>query len=203
MITCDAHMHTRFSEDSDASVHSMLDAAVNKGMQAVCITDHLDKDFPETSDFPAGAFMFDLDEYFRRLTQLKTEYQKKLEVRIGVEIGLQPHLGEYYKELTEKYPFDFVIGSVHLIHGQDPYYRGFFEDALLHNGFHSVNGHAEWQSSIGREYLRMRASVQTPDPGYLRMLPSASPGPPDAPDRFCPRLLLLHIANIDLKRSMG
>ena len=30
MITCDAHMHTRFSEDSDASVHSMLDAAVNK-----------------------------------------------------------------------------------------------------------------------------------------------------------------------------
>ena len=47
MIACDAHMHTRFSEDSDASVHSMLDAAVNKGMQAVCITDHLDKDFPE------------------------------------------------------------------------------------------------------------------------------------------------------------
>ena len=101
MITCDAHMHTRFSEDSDSSVHSMLDAAVNKGMQAVCITDHLDKDFPETPDFPAGAFMFDLDEYFSRLTQLKTEYQKKLEVRIGVEIGLQPHLGEYYKELTE------------------------------------------------------------------------------------------------------
>ena len=76
MIACDAHMHTRFSEDSDASVHSMLDAAVNKGMQAVCITDHLDKDFPETPDFPAGAFMFDLDEYFSRLTQLKTEYQK-------------------------------------------------------------------------------------------------------------------------------
>ena len=34
MITCDAHMHTRFSEDSDSSVHSMLDAAVNKGMQS-------------------------------------------------------------------------------------------------------------------------------------------------------------------------
>lgn len=30
MITCDAHMHTRFSEDSDSSVHSMLDAAVEK-----------------------------------------------------------------------------------------------------------------------------------------------------------------------------
>ena len=90
MITCDAHMHTRFSEDSDSSVHSMLDAAVEKGLETVYITDHLDKDFPKTPDFPAGAFMFDLDEYFSRLTQLKTEYQKKLEVRIGVEIGLQP-----------------------------------------------------------------------------------------------------------------
>ena len=138
MIACDAHMHTRFSEDSDASVHSMLDAAVNKGMQAVCITDHLDKDFPETPDFPAGAFMFDLDEYFSRLTQLKTEYQKKLEVRIGVEIGLQPHLGEYYKELTEKYPFDFVIGSIHLIHGQDPYYRGFFEGRSDEEAYHEA-----------------------------------------------------------------
>ena len=127
MIRCDAHMHTRFSEDSDASVHSMLDAAIERGMEAVCITDHLDKDFPKTPDFPAGAFLFDLGNYFQRLTQLKEEYQKKLEVRIGVEIGLQPHLGEYYRNLTEKYPFDFVIGSVHLIHGQDPYYRTFFE----------------------------------------------------------------------------
>lgn len=85
------------------------------------------KIFLKTPDFPAGAFLFDLGNYFQRLTQLKEEYQKKLEVRIGVEIGLQPHLGEYYRELTEKYPFDFVIGSVHLIHGQDPYYRTFFE----------------------------------------------------------------------------
>ena len=58
MIRCDAHMHTRFSEDSDASVHSMLDAAIERGMEAVCITDHLDKDFPKTPDFPAGAFLF-------------------------------------------------------------------------------------------------------------------------------------------------
>ena len=46
MIRCDAHMHTRFSEDSDSSVHSMLDAAVEKGLETVYITDHLDKDFP-------------------------------------------------------------------------------------------------------------------------------------------------------------
>ena len=71
MIRCDAHMHTRFSEDSDASVHSMLDAAIERGMEAVCITDHLDKDFPQTPDFPAGAFLFDLDKLFSEADTVK------------------------------------------------------------------------------------------------------------------------------------
>ena len=73
MIRCDAHMHTRFSEDSDASVHSMLDAAIERGMEAVCITDHLDKDFPQTPDFPAGAFLFDLGKLFSEADTVKRQ----------------------------------------------------------------------------------------------------------------------------------
>ena len=120
-------MHTCFSADSEATVTSMLDAAVEKGLEGVCITDHMDLDFPETPDFPANAFQFDLDEYFGQLNRLKEQYKGKLDLRIGVEIGLQKHLGEAYHRLTEAYPFDFVIGSVHLVGGQDPYYRKIFE----------------------------------------------------------------------------
>lgn len=65
MIRCDAHMHTRFSEDSDASVHSMLDAAIERGMEAVCITDHLDKDFPQTPDFRQEHFCLIWETIFR------------------------------------------------------------------------------------------------------------------------------------------
>ena len=127
MIKSDCHMHTCFSADSEAPVTFMLDAAVEKGLEGVCITDHMDLDFPETPDFPANAFQFDLDEYFGRLNRLKEQYKDKLDLRIGVEIGLQKHLGEAYHRLTETYPFDFVIGSVHLVGGQDPYYRKIFE----------------------------------------------------------------------------
>ena len=56
MIKSDCHMHTCFSADSEATVTSMLDAAVEKGLEGVCITDHMDLDFPETPDFPANAF---------------------------------------------------------------------------------------------------------------------------------------------------
>ena len=82
-------MHTCFSADSEATVTSMLDAAVEKGLEGVCITDHMDLDFPETPDFPANAFQFDLDEYFGQLNRLKEQYKGKLDLRIGVEIGLQ------------------------------------------------------------------------------------------------------------------
>jgi len=37
------------------------------------------------------------------------------------------HLGEYFDSLLSQTPFDFVIGSSHLVHGYDPYYPEFFE----------------------------------------------------------------------------
>lgn len=130
-IRSDCHMHTEFSTDSQASVRSMLDAAAECGLDAVCITDHMDLDFPpqEGEVIAPGEtpFLFDADAYFRTLAPLKEAYGGRLDVRIGIEIGLQPHLGERYRELVRDYPFDYVIGSVHLIRGLDPYYGKFFE----------------------------------------------------------------------------
>ncbi len=127
MIQGDFHMHTEFSTDSSASVRSMLDASAARGLHTVCITDHLDMDYPPDEELGADPFRLDLDTYFQELSALKDEYRGKLDVRIGVELGLQPHLGKAYEKLTEKYPFDFVIGSLHLIHGMDPYYGKIFE----------------------------------------------------------------------------
>ena len=130
-ISCDAHMHTDFSTDCESSVRSMLNAAVEKGLRTVCITDHMDLDFPpqerEGQPQDAPPFQFDVEEYFRVLTPLKEEYRGRLDVRIGIEIGLQPHLGAQYKKLLAAYPFDIVIGSIHLVRGLDPYYGKLFE----------------------------------------------------------------------------
>ena len=90
MIQGDFHMHTEFSTDSDASVRSMLDASVDRGIQTVCITDHLDLDYPPDEELGSEPFRFDLKEYFAVLTQIREEYRGRLDVRIGVELGLQP-----------------------------------------------------------------------------------------------------------------
>lgn len=126
MIRTDAHMHTAFSTDSSAPVEDMLEASAERGLAAVCITDHMDLDFPPEEGAGEGAFLFDTEEYFRTLLPLREKYKERLEVRIGIEIGLQPHLGEPYKQLVRAYPFDFVIGSVHLIRRMDPYFGKLF-----------------------------------------------------------------------------
>ena len=127
MIQSDFHMHTEFSTDSSVSVRTMLDEAVERGLKTVCITDHLDVDYPPDEELGDAPFLFDLERYFSELTALREEYSGRLDVRIGVELGLQPHLGKTCGELAGKYPFDFVIGSLHLIHGMDPYYGTIFE----------------------------------------------------------------------------
>ncbi len=132
MVLGDTHMHTEFSTDCDTPVRTMLDAAVRRGLRAVCITDHMDLDFPlqeGEEPHPEGEvpFQFDVEEYFRTLLPIKEEYKDRLDVRIGMEFGLQPHLGEKCRRIAEAYPFDYVIGSVHLIRGYDPYYGKLFE----------------------------------------------------------------------------
>ena len=127
MITSDFHMHTNFSIDSDISPRDMIEGALAKGLTTICITDHNDKDYPVHEDIGMEGSLFDLDRYFQELGSLREEYADRIDVRIGIEIGLQPHLGEYYKELVSQYPFDFVIGSVHVVNGEDPYYQKMFE----------------------------------------------------------------------------
>lgn len=126
-VAGDCHMHTCFSTDSDAPVRSMLDEAVARGLRSVCITDHMDIDFPPDEENGDTPFVFNLDAYFRELSALREEYKGWLQIKIGVEMGLQPHLGEVYHRMVGEYPFDFVIGSLHLVNGMDPYFGKVFE----------------------------------------------------------------------------
>lgn len=116
MILTDAHMHTCFSSDSESNPKDMAEEAIKKGLKAICFTDHYDK-----NSFDWGPEdIFDSDKYFSYMKQLQEEYKGRLDIRIGVEIGLRPELSEFYREFVPKYEYDFVIGSAHCVFGHDP-----------------------------------------------------------------------------------
>ena len=123
-MRADVHMHTSFSYDSNADMKQMIEAAINKGLGMICFTEHYDKD----SFFQGEEEIFDVERYMETLLDYRRKYQDRLDIRMGVELGLQPHLGGLYSEFTRKYPFDFVIGSVHSVQGKDPAMRTIFEE---------------------------------------------------------------------------
>ena len=93
-MKADFHMHTSFSTDSDPAPEQMIEGAIARGLHTNCFTDHQDVDFPEHIT-PSG-FRLDFETYFQTLRELQVRYKNQIEVLIGVEFGLQPHLGMIY-----------------------------------------------------------------------------------------------------------
>ena len=124
-ILWDCHMHSSFSADSETPMEDMIQTAVDKGLTGICFTEHLDPDYPETPE--NLDFSLDIPAYRQRLFELADAFRDQISVNFGIELGLQPHLSESFSGLLKEIPFDFVIGSSHVVHGYDPYYPSYFE----------------------------------------------------------------------------
>ncbi len=121
----DCHMHTAFSGDCEYEARHMIAAAKAYGLNGVAITDHLDFDFPE------GECDFNLDfkTYSKALGELSEVYSTKdFDVIKGIEMGLQECCVEKNLSVLKEYEFDYVIGSVHVVDGMDPYEDAFWEN---------------------------------------------------------------------------
>lgn len=128
LILWDCHMHSSFSADSRTEMETMILKALSLGLKGICFTEHLDPDYPPTPDHQT--FHLDLSGYRDRAAFLKQKYSRQITVNFGIEYGLQPHLKDNFDHYIRKFPFDFVIGSSHVVHGYDPYYGSFFEGRL-------------------------------------------------------------------------
>ena len=126
-ISADFHLHTNFSTDSKTPMEEMITSGIKKGLKTMCFTEHMDYDYPIPSDDPTFDFLVDMDAYLSKTKELAEKHSGKCEILLGIELGIQPHLYEKLEKLTTSYPFDFVIGSTHLIDGVDPYFPEFYE----------------------------------------------------------------------------
>ena len=121
-ILADTHVHTEFSGDSSAPVRSQIEKALSLGMKELCITDHHDPDAPSDINFTLN-----LNQYVSAIQSLQSEYQARIALRLGIELGLQLHIAPKLQQITESYPFDYIIGSNHFVDRMDPYFPAYFE----------------------------------------------------------------------------
>lgn len=109
----DLHMHSEASHDANYPVTAMCEAALEKGLQAISVTDHCDVEYYDTLDVDKVV----LDSTAAQ-EAAKTAYEGKLEIFTGVEIGEGIWNLNATHKLEKMAAYDQIIGSVHWVRGE-------------------------------------------------------------------------------------
>lgn len=111
------HFHDDASSDGRAPLAEHCDAAEAAGLTAVCVTNHVER------MLPSGRWVVELEEAVERFSSEREAAAREdadrpgLDVRLGAEFEYRPEWTDDLDALTERVPFDFVLGSVHVVQG--------------------------------------------------------------------------------------
>lgn len=173
-MKADYHVHSAFSDDSDYAMEKVITDAIALGLDEICFTDHVDygikidcDESKERMDHHALSYKpneivltnVNYPIYYETFQKMKRLYGDKIHLKLGLEFGMQAHTIEKYEKLFVRYPFDFIILSVHEIEDkefwtqdfqrgktQQEYNERYYEELLylVQNYYHySVLGHMD------------------------------------------------------------
>ncbi|WP_442603376.1 histidinol-phosphatase [Paenibacillus sp. KN14-4R] len=111
----DIHTHHERCGHAKGDIRQYIEAGLREGLDVIGISDHSpyygekeDQAYPEIAmaktEFP---------RYVEEVLRLKEEYAGRIDVLLGVESDYFSEHLEAYRNVYEKYPFDYIIGSVH------------------------------------------------------------------------------------------
>lgn len=123
----DYHVHTHFSDDSVYLMEEVVKDAIHMGMDEICFTDHVD--YGIKVDWDSGKEIVYRDKepmanvnypaYVEQIGMLQRRYGDRITIRMGMEFGMQMHTIPQFESLYARYPFDFIILSVHQVEDQE------------------------------------------------------------------------------------
>ncbi|MCC8075823.1 MAG: histidinol-phosphatase HisJ family protein [Clostridiales bacterium] len=137
----DYHVHSEFSDDSDYPMEEIVEEALKMGMNELCFTDHVDYGVKRDWDDPRGILYrkdgageptnialanVDYPRYVEKIRMLQERYQDRLTIRLGMEFGMQRHTIPQFEALFRRYPFDFILLSVHQVEDKE-FWTGDFQ----------------------------------------------------------------------------
>jgi len=123
-LIIDYHLHSKYSVDGRMSIEEACKNAIMEGIGEIAFTDHIDLDWPD----PDLTFnISDIDQYINEIDEMRRKYRGQLIIKTGIEVGMQPQVLDETSDIVNNYPFDFVIASVHIVKGMDPYRREYYK----------------------------------------------------------------------------
>lgn len=101
------HTHTTFC-DGQNTPEEIVKHAIAKGFDALGFSSH------GFTPFELRCCLKDTEEYIREINRLKSKYEDKLQIYLGVE--------EDGRSFVDRSRFDYIIGSMHYFKIEDKYY---------------------------------------------------------------------------------
>ncbi len=124
MYPHDYHLHSHFSCDSKASIVEQCLGALAKGLPEIGVTDHFDL---HPGDECRGFFR--LNDWALELDRARREFDGRLIIRAGIELG-EPHIYQAEcRAVLDSYPFDYALGSLHWVGDEVIFDRHYFRRA--------------------------------------------------------------------------
>lgn len=113
----DYHTHHERCGHAVGRLEEYIVVALQKGIKEIGLSDHQPVLHIAPEDLlPEVAMpLEELPLYVQEALELQEKYRGQIEVRVGLEADWVEGYGEQVRELLAKYPFDYVIGSVHFL----------------------------------------------------------------------------------------
>lgn len=124
----DGHTHLENGDLTIEYVQEFVNEAVKKGITTLHILDHTHrfkefefayeklKETPIQKEWLSKKFKNSLDDYMKLIEECR-KIEFPIEVKFGLEVCYVEEYEEGLRELLSKYPFDYLIGSIHSING--------------------------------------------------------------------------------------
>lgn len=107
-MIADYHMHTSFSDDSEYPMEEEIQQAISLGLDEICFTEHTDYGIPRYQ-------ICDDIAYKKEFERCKAIYGNRIQMKFGMEFGMQTHSIPEFQKMFDRNDFDFVILSCHQI----------------------------------------------------------------------------------------
>jgi len=123
MISVDYHTHNSRCGHAQGKIEEYIKAGIARGLTEIGISDHSPIYWLDGNDpMPSTAMAKDeLDGYVNEVLELKQKYAGQITVRLGLECDYVEDMEDFYRQMMAKYPFDYLIGSVHYTLGKNVY----------------------------------------------------------------------------------
>lgn len=112
------HTHTWRCNHAEHNERAYIERAIGGGLKILGFADHTPYPFPEGHDSFFRMEVGQLENYVTTLSALKKEYEKDIEIHIGLEAEYYPKYFGQLQDLIKDYPIEYMILAQHFINNE-------------------------------------------------------------------------------------